>query len=78
MRDRLQVSVPVAGSKGLAGSAAPQDNGRSDALQALLALGYKDAEVRKMLATVAKQAQPTSTEEYIRLCLKQMAGSGAA
>jgi len=77
MRDRLKV-VPASSKAGKTTTVATADDGRGDALQALIALGYKESEVRKLIATVAKSDAPGSAEDYIRLCLRQIAGKGAA
>lgn len=75
MRDRLDDTPATATSKPMA-AASPDDDGRADALAALVALGYKDTEVRKVIALVGKESKPESTEDYIRLCLKHISGQG--
>ncbi len=77
MRDRLKV-VPASSKAGKPTTDATADDGRGDGLQALIAFGYKESEVRKLIATVAKSDAPGSAEDYIRLCLRQIAGKGAA
>jgi Holliday junction DNA helicase RuvA len=71
MRDRLKVLAgPVSGVPGApAGApASPQ----SEAFSALVALGYKPAEVTRLLQKV--DASVTSTEEMIRHALRAAAG----
>ena len=72
MRDRLDI---IASAKVRATPlAAADDDGRAEAFHALLALGYRDAEVRKLLGTVEQGGNASSAEDYIRLALKQAAG----
>ena len=72
MRDRLgdaEVTTVTGG-----GAVVETSDGRGEAFHALLALGYRDAEVRRLLAAVEKSGEASSTEDYIRLALKQAAG----
>ncbi|MEL7298643.1 MAG: Holliday junction branch migration protein RuvA [Pseudomonadota bacterium] len=50
------------------------ESGRGEAYSALLALGYRDTEVRKLLQVVEQSGEASSTEDYIRLALKQAVG----
>jgi len=72
MRDRvaaLTPSVDTNDSNSSAQSAAPsQRNKEEEAVNALLALGYKPAQASKMVASIAHQAN--SIEDMIRLALK--------
>ncbi len=72
MRDRLKgLAAPVTG--GLPGSAAgAQASPQAEAFSALVALGYKPAEVTRLLQKVDPSA--TSTEEMIRHALRAAAG----
>jgi Holliday junction DNA helicase RuvA len=45
---------------------------REDAESALLALGYKPQEAEKMVQAILKSQTVDSSEELIRLALKQM------
>ncbi len=72
MRDRLD--LPSAGSPVAATLTGNDDDGRGEAFHALLALGYRDAEVRKLLKVVEQDGKAKSAEDYIRLALKQAAG----
>jgi Holliday junction DNA helicase RuvA len=74
MRDRLEkLDLPVAaspgGAKAQAGSVA--DSPQSDAVGALIALGYKPNDASRMVRTV--EAEGLSSEEIIRAALKAMA-----
>jgi len=71
MRDRLDGAAPA---KGVKATPAVSDDGRGEAFHALLALGYRDTEVRKLLAHVSESGQAKSAEDFIRLALKQAAG----
>jgi Holliday junction DNA helicase RuvA len=75
MRDRLgdSESAPASGPKGRAAAVATADP-KSEAFHALLALGYRDAEARKLLAKVQPDGDAPTAEEYIRHALKQAAG----
>ncbi len=68
MRDRI-ATQPGAGGTGAAGGAAPSAEG--EAYGALVALGYKPAEVSRMLKQV--NTPGLSTEELIRQILKNLA-----
>jgi Holliday junction DNA helicase RuvA len=65
MRDRLGKGMP--GARG-AGRTVKAD-ARSEAIGALLALGYKQAEVQRLLATLDLEGK--SAEDIIRLALRQ-------
>jgi Holliday junction DNA helicase RuvA len=74
MRDRLEI-----GAGELGGGAAPSfgaDAGApmTEALEALVALGYKPVEAGRMVRTV--QGQGLSSEEIIRAALKGVAARG--
>lgn len=60
------------------GASAPLKNvmgsGESEAIEALMALGYPASEAAKAVAAVSGQA--TKTDEILRLALKNMAGRG--
>ena len=61
-----------------AGTSAPLKNivgsGESEAIEALMALGYPASEAAKAVSAVSGQA--TRTDEILRLALKNMAGRG--
>lgn len=63
MRDRLAPAQAIAGA-----SAAPVTSAESEAYDALVALGYRPAEVARLLKTVAPGTH--STEELIRRALQ--------
>lgn len=72
MKDRLQL-VPGGASGGAASAAAARSQSPQDeAFSALVALGYKPAEVTRLLQKV--DASVTSTEEMIRHALRAAAG----
>ncbi|MFK8053716.1 MAG: Holliday junction branch migration protein RuvA [Woeseiaceae bacterium] len=73
LRDKIALAPPVAaaGKKPIEVSEA---NSRGEAFHALLALGYRDTEVRKLLKAVEQSGEAESTEDFIRLALKQAAG----
>jgi Holliday junction DNA helicase RuvA len=73
MRDRIDALAPALENENTAGSAqgsAPlqQRDKEEEAVNALLALGYKPTQASKMVAGIANQAD--STEDMIRLALK--------
>jgi Holliday junction DNA helicase RuvA len=70
MRDRVQHPGLAAG--GSEGRDVPGD-GRSEALDALVALGYKPPEARRMLDRVPESV--TSTEELLRAVLRSAAAA---
>ncbi|MEO1594278.1 MAG: Holliday junction branch migration protein RuvA [Pseudomonadota bacterium] len=75
MRDKLDapaVAAPVP-ANATAGPA-PAADSRAEAFHALIALGYKDAEVRRLLKAVEGTGDAESAEDYIRLALRQAAG----
>lgn len=72
MRDRLDVASSAGASA--VPAAVAGDDGRGEAFHALLALGYRDGEVRKLLKVVEQGGEANSAEDYIRLALKQAAG----
>jgi len=67
MRDRIDKSV-----SGAVASVALNQGARSEAADALVALGYKPAEVTKLIADVNDDTQ--SAEDIIRHALKRAAG----
>jgi len=71
MRDRIEATLP--GVTGMPGArpAGGEAGARGEALDALLALGYKAPEARRMLDRVA--AEDASTEELLRAVLRQAA-----
>ncbi|MEO0951732.1 MAG: Holliday junction branch migration protein RuvA, partial [Pseudomonadota bacterium] len=76
MRDKLDapaVATPAA-TMAAGGSAPATADGRAEAFHALVALGYKDAEVRRLLKAVEGTGDAESAEDYIRLALRQAAG----
>ena len=76
MRDKLDapaVAAPAA-AKATGGPAPVAADGRAEAFHALIALGYKDAEVRRLLKAVEGTGDAESAEDYIRLALRQAAG----
>lgn len=69
MRDRIdQVAPATTGAR----PAVPVSSARSEAYDALIALGYKPAEVNKLFNTLDTNNQ--SAEDIIRQALKQVAG----
>lgn len=73
MRDRLQgLGAPPATAEGVAGAAAAP-SAHSEAYGALIALGYKPAEVIRLLKAVDPAV--SSTEEMIRHALRSAAAS---
>lgn len=72
MRDRVQHPGLVAGRGGDSTAAAPSDP-RAEALDALVALGYKAPEARRMLDRVPETV--TSTEDLLRAVLRSAARS---
>ncbi|MEE9142693.1 MAG: Holliday junction branch migration protein RuvA [Gammaproteobacteria bacterium] len=68
MRDRLFESAPEGGSPSFPGDAGSDP--RSEAYSALVALGYRGAQVNRMLKTVEGDL---STEELIRQALQNVA-----
>ncbi len=68
MRDRLFESAPEGGSPSFLGDAGSDP--RSEAYSALVALGYRGAQVNRMLKTVEGDL---STEELIRQALQNVA-----
>ena len=71
MRDKLgDASVATTTTQAVA----TPETGRGEAYSALLALGYRDAEVRKLLQAVEQSGEASSTEDYIRLALKKAVG----
>ncbi len=70
MRDRVAAAVPPTAASALPGSPAPGD-ARAEASTALMALGYRAAEVTRLLREV--QTDDLSAEEIIRQALRQAA-----
>jgi Holliday junction DNA helicase RuvA len=74
MRDRLQaLGAPLAAAAAATGAAAAAPSAHSEAYGALIALGYKPAEVIRLLKTVDPAV--SSTEEMIRHALRSAAAS---
>jgi holliday junction DNA helicase RuvA len=74
MRDRLQaVGMPLTAAEGVGGAAAAAPSAHSEAYGALIALGYKPAEVIRLLKAVDPSV--SSTEEMIRHALRSAAAS---
>jgi Holliday junction DNA helicase RuvA len=74
MRDRLQaLGAPLAAAAAATGAAATAPSAHSEAYGALIALGYKPAEVIRLLKTVDPAVG--STEEMIRHALRSAAAS---
>lgn len=71
MKDRIKHLGQVAGIVSVASAAEPQNGPQAEAFSALLALGYKPAEVTRLLKTVDASAQ--TTEEIIRRALQTAA-----
>jgi len=76
MRDRLQ---PLAGGGaatpgGAAGAAA--DNPQTEAVSALVSLGYKPADAARMIKTAASGDESMNSEQMIRAALKAVAAKG--
>lgn len=77
MRDRITLqhgnnAETLADTRATATSPATAPTLRTDAESALLALGYKPQEAEKMVRAVLKEQTVSSSEELIRLALKQM------
>jgi Holliday junction DNA helicase RuvA len=68
MRDRIETSTPGTGGKLLPESADP----RNEAFDALVALGYKPAEVKHLMSNL--DFEEKSASDIIRLALKQAVG----
>lgn len=68
MRDKIDKSPTIAGSKRVTVAASP----RSEAVDALMALGYKANEVNKLIGSMDVDGQ--SAEDIIRRALRQAAG----
>ena len=74
MRDRLKVmGGPPTVADGPGGSGGPAPSAHSEAFGALIALGYKPAEIVRLLKTV--DTSVTSTEEMIRQALRSAASA---
>jgi Holliday junction DNA helicase RuvA len=74
MRDRLQaVGMPLTAAEGVGSAAAATPSAHSEAYGALIALGYKPAEVIRLLKAVDPSV--SSTEEMIRHALRSAAAS---
>ncbi len=69
MRDRIGAAAPGGGKAALLSVAA---SARSEAVDALVALGYKPKEVNNLIAKL--DVEDKSAEDIIRLALKQVAG----
>ena len=70
MRDRLQEVSSAMGLESFEASPQARNTGaNSEAVEALIALGYKAAEAEKMITKVA--AEGSSTEQLIRLALQR-------
>ena len=67
MRDRVD-TLARQGSAGVS----PEQGARSEAVEALVALGYKPAEVTKLVARL--DVEGMTAEDIIRLALRQAAG----
>lgn len=76
LRDRVEQwrETTVTDTRGdtSAGAIVPASSLRQDAESALLALGYKAAEAEKAIKAALKEKAADSSEELIRLALKQM------
>jgi len=68
MRDRLEES-PVALRTGDSGASGPAADARTEAYDALVSLGYKPAEVRKLLGSL--DTDDKSAEDIIRQALRK-------
>ncbi|MEL7185719.1 MAG: Holliday junction branch migration protein RuvA [Pseudomonadota bacterium] len=68
MRDRIDVSQPIGGK---VVPLTVEANARNEAVDALVALGYKPKEVTKLIAGL--EIEDLSAEDIIRLALKQAA-----
>lgn len=71
MRDRLESGLAVS-LPGAAASGEPGDAPRAEAFNALISLGYKPPEARRMLDSVSRDA--ATTEEILRRVLRAAAG----
>lgn len=72
MRDRVRASGLPAGPVG-SGAVAPGASPRAEALDALVALGYKAPEARRLLEQVPEAVN--STEELLRTVLRRLAAA---
>jgi Holliday junction DNA helicase RuvA len=77
MAERIVVDVrdKIDPGEGLEATAGAQDHGdqtiNRDAVLALIALGYKQDEARKMITTVCTRTESTSVEELIKMALSK-------
>ncbi len=73
MRDRVQALVPSALPGGLPGIALGDDSVAGQAMEALVSLGYKPAEAKKLVGGAVEAAgdASVSVEETIRAALKR-------
>jgi Holliday junction DNA helicase RuvA len=69
MRDRIDQQVPV---RNVAGGPAARTDARSEAFDALVALGYKPLEVKRLLGQL--DVADKSAEDIIRSALRQTVG----
>jgi len=69
MRDRIDIAAPAGGK---AVPLSDEANARNEAVDALIALGYKPKEVSALIAKL--DTDEKSAEDIIRLALKQVAG----
>ena len=67
MRDKFETSAEAVGTRRIAADASP----KSEAVDALMALGYKANEVNKLIASLDVEGQ--SAEDIIRQALRQVA-----
>jgi len=69
MRDRIDATAPAGGK---AAALSVEASARSEAVDALVALGYKPKEVNNLIAKLDIEGK--SAEDIIRLALRQVAG----
>ena len=73
MRDKVtQADVSAAAAPGAAPAGAVLSDGAAEAMEALIALGYSQAEARNAISRVRSQSD--QADELIRLALRGMAG----
>ena len=74
MRDRVELSLPADSTRGQGGGRLP-DSAEHEASSALIALGYKAAEINRLLKSL--DTESLSSEEIIRQALRQAAGQAS-
>lgn len=75
MRDRIQ-QASLGGSAATGPVAGSGDNPRTEAVSALVALGYKPADATRMVNSVSTGDEQMDSEQMIRAALKAVAAKG--